>query len=313
MLDTLKMIYLVLGIIPFVESRINEYIYMPQYINYQVVEYNNTYIPQEFSWANVNGTSYITRTLNQHIPQYCGSCWAHGATSAFADRIKIARKAKGPDVDLSIQFILNCGSNTAGSCYGGSHHAAYEFIKSYGGIPYDSCQSYLACSSDSNEGFCGSIKNLTNCDSSNICKTCSTFTNQGGKCVGIKNYPNATILKYGAVKGEQNMKKEILNRGPIACGINANPILDYKGGIFDNVNASHNIDHIISVIGWGFSKKSNKQYWIVRNSWGEYWGELGYIRVTVNQLGLEDDCAWAVPDTWTEINKPCYEDGSNCL
>ena len=37
------------------------------------------------------------------------------------------------------------------------------------------------------------------------------------------------------------------------------------------------------------------RYWNVRNSWGEYWGELGYVRVKMgdNQLGLEADCAWA--------------------
>ena len=41
---------------------------------------------------------------------------------------------------------------------------------------------------------------------------------------------------------------------------------------------------------------------------------MGYIRVVLgeNQLGLESDCAWAKPATWTEINYPCDEDGANC-
>jgi cathepsin X len=110
------------------------------------------------------------------------------------------------------------------------------------------------------------------------------------------------------------MKQEIYNNGPIACGINANAILDYEGGVLNLPNTSKEIDHIISVTGWGYDTFLKKQYWIVRNSWGEYWGEMGFIRVVLgeNQLGLEADCAWATSETWTEMNQPCREDGSNC-
>ena len=48
-------------------------------------------LPQVFTWQNVNGNSYLTRMRNQHIPQYCGSCFAHAAMSSLADRVKINR------------------------------------------------------------------------------------------------------------------------------------------------------------------------------------------------------------------------------
>jgi hypothetical protein len=67
----------------------------------------------------MNGTNYVTTNLNQHIPVYCGSCWAHGSMSALGDRVKIMTKGK-IDFVPAIQVILNCGSDNAGSCHGGS-------------------------------------------------------------------------------------------------------------------------------------------------------------------------------------------------
>ena len=29
-------------------------------------------LPESFNWGDVDGVSYLTKSLNQHIPQYCG-------------------------------------------------------------------------------------------------------------------------------------------------------------------------------------------------------------------------------------------------
>lgn len=263
-------------------------------------------LPATWDWRNINGTSFVTKSINQHIPQYCGSCWAQGAISAFADRIKIGRKAQGVDVELAVQFILNCGD--AGSCHGGDHLAVYEYIQKKGFVPFETCQPYLACSSESTEGFCGKID--TSCSAMNTCRTCSTFTASGGKCAPLDTFPNATIAQYGSVSGAAKMQAEIYARGPIACGIDAEPILDYTGGIYKGLPGG--VNHIISVTGWGTD--GTTPYWVVRNSWGQYWGEMGYVRIEMgkNTLGIESDCAWATPGSWTEVNFPCFEDGSNC-
>ena len=154
------------------------------------------YLPKRFYWGNVSGVSYLTHSLNQHIPQYCGSCWAHSAMSSLADRIKIVRNATGPDINLSIQFLLNCGSEAAGSCNGGSAIRAYEFIHKVGYIPFDSCLPYIACSSDSTNGFCSSQQVDTTCSPLNICRTC-TNPDKGGACAPITKFPNATVEEYG--------------------------------------------------------------------------------------------------------------------
>merc|ERR1712072_679917 len=272
-------------------------------------------LPSNFTWCDKDGVNYCTKSLNQHIPQYCGSCWAHGAVSALGDRIKIARKGKGIDINLSVQHILNCGG--VGSCHGGSVDGPYQWIhqlsKSGKGISYETSNPYMACSSESDQGICKGGD--WSCTDENVARTCSTFP-PSGFCGPIKSYPNATISEYGSVEGANNMAKEIFARGPISCGIDASGILKYTGGIVSTPGTG--VDHVISVVGWG--TEGSKEYWIVRNSWGEYWGEMGYVRVEKgnNALSLGEQCAWAVPDTFTggmlesSENFKCFEDGTNC-
>merc|ERR1711988_1457930 len=269
-------------------------------------------LPKSFSWCNNDGVNYCTKNLNQHLPQYCGSCWAHGAVSALGDRIKIARKAQGIDINLSVQHILNCGSSV-GTCYGGSVTGAYQWIheisKTGTGISYDTANPYLACSSDSKEGLCGAKGADWSCTAQNVASTCSTFSSMGGNCGPLDKYPNATISAYGQVSGKADMMKEIYANGPIACGIDADPILKSTGGVA--TDAGSQVDHVVSVVGWG-TDQQGQGYWIVRNSWGEYWGEMGYVRVAFGALKLEEQCTWATVESFTTQNFPCYEGGENC-
>tara|TARA_B100001250_G_scaffold405157_1_gene422200 strand:- start:3262 stop:4218 length:957 start_codon:yes stop_codon:yes gene_type:complete len=267
------------------------------------IDYNT--LPVNFNWGNVNNTNYLTKMLNQHIPRYCGSCWAHAAISALSDRIKIVSHKKGPDINLAIQYVLNCGKDIAGSCHGGSHTGTYQFIKMFGFIPFDTCLSYEACSSDT------CYQDDFTCNPINICRTCYTF----GGCSQIDFFPNVSISEYGRVKGEKDMMIEIYARGPIACDIDASGLNHYRKGIISyKKNRTFTPDHVVSIVGWGYSKTEDKHYWIIRNSWGEYWGEMGFFRVERghNLLALEQNCAWVLPDTISYENIPCYENGENC-
>lgn len=66
-------------------------------------------LPANFDWRNINGVNYASWTVNQHIPIYCGSCWAQAATASLADRFNILKNDSNPTpIALNPQMIVNC-------------------------------------------------------------------------------------------------------------------------------------------------------------------------------------------------------------
>jgi cathepsin X len=243
-------------------------------------------LPAKWDWRDVNGTNYITWDKNQHIPQYCGSCWAQGTTSAMSDRISIMNKGAWPEVNLAPQVLINCG---VGGCDGGNPAFAMEYMHKQG-LPDQTCQAYQA-----------KAPFKPKCNDLAVCETCAP-TNASfspGACSQVKDPVLWYVGDHGGVHGADKIKAEIYARGPIGAGVDATAGLEaYTGGVYSQKKTINKVNHEVSIIGWGVTDTA-QEYWIVRNSWGTYWGEDGYFRIQMHtdNLAIESQGTWGVPQT----------------
>lgn len=246
-------------------------------------------VPAAWDWRNVDGTNFLSWNKNQHIPVYCGSCWAQGSTSSLADRFNILLKDHNPTpVALDAQVIVNCGAG--GSCEGGNPGGVYEFAYKEG-IPHSSCEQYVA--HDPTSFKCGAIDKCKDC----TWPPCPVGETCQDKCKAV-DYKHYYASNYYSLSGAKKMKAEIYKNGPISCGIQATKKFDaYTGGIYSENLLFPMINHEIAVVGYGVDETSGEEYWIGRNSWGTYWGEMGFFRMKAGRggLGIENDCTAGIP------------------
>ncbi|PSN29667.1 hypothetical protein C0J52_23971 [Blattella germanica] len=107
------------------------------------------------------------------------------------------------------------------------------------------------------------------------------------KCHFKKSDVQVTIQgSLNITKNETKMAQWLYKNGPMSIGINANAMQFYMGGVshpWKFLCNGDNLDHGVLIVGYGvhtypmFHKVL--PFWIIKNSWGELWGEQGYYRV----------------------------------
>jgi hypothetical protein len=181
--------------------------------------------------------------------QSCGDCWAFAGTSMiesfYAINNQIAVKT------FSRQQALDCMQSAIGkpgSCNGG--HFIYQTM-------YSVTASYVP---DANYLYTGA---------QGTCTVPST---------GAIDRPVTSYKVYDTVSPSQLYS--ILKRHPVAVNIDANSqeFMYYGTGIL-KVTCGTTPTHAVLLVGYGTDGTNN--FWIIRNSWSDQWGEAGYARILI--------------------------------
>jgi C1A family cysteine protease len=177
----------------------------------------------------------------------CGSCWAFSAVANLEGVYHIKHRQL---LNLSEQQLVDCSTNDQG-CNGGFMDTAFQYIIDNGGI--QTSQSY-------------------------------PYTGYDGQCYADPSQAvvQVTGFQFAGTEDEQQIKQFLVQNGPLSVALNADLLMNYYGGILtaDSWECDpEGLNHGVAIVGYG--NEFGQEYWIVRNSWGESWGENGYFRIAL--------------------------------
>jgi len=181
----------------------------------------------------------------------CGSCWAFSTTGSVEGAHFLAHAAL---VSLSEQNLVDC-SDAQGNqgCNGGLMTQAMDYIISNKGIDTEASYPYTA---------------------------------QDGTCVYSAANSGSDLKSYTNVQtGSEADLVTKINAGPTSVAIDASHSsfqLYHSGIYYEPACSSTALDHGVLAVGYG-TLGTNKDYYIVKNSWGTDWGNAGYIEMSRNR------------------------------
>jgi hypothetical protein len=214
-------------------------------------------LPLSLDWRNYLGKNYMTRAKDQG---WCGSCWAFAQCGQLEARLNIAYNTPGRDRDLSEQFLVSCDLYDDGCC-GGNWWDSGKFLKEVG-VPDEECFPYQ-------DTYTEACTKRTNHPCEERCRYWES------RLIKVVDYGG---FKSDSVFGEEEkklVKYELLN-GPVYGAFRVKEdVFYYKGGTYIPI-MGEDMGHAVVVIGW-----SEDGSWIVKNSWGEGWGDNGFGRYRV--------------------------------
>ncbi|XP_078432074.1 vignain-like [Wolffia australiana] len=211
-------------------------------------------LPPSIDWRQ---TGAVTPVKDQH---QCGSCWAFSTVAAVEG---INYITTGKLVSLSEQQLIDCDVKDGNQgCNGGLMTVAFKYIKNNGGLTTESNYPYEAT-----DGTCDRRK-------------------ASESVVTITGYENV------AMDDEQALQ-EAVSRQPVSVAIDAGGFAFqmYSSGVLSG-GCGLALNHGVTVIGYG--EEGGNEYWLVKNSWGQNWGEEGYVKMKRNVGNKEGLCGIAM-------------------
>eukprot|EP00933_Yihiella_yeosuensis_P082969 TRINITY_DN97016_c0_g1_i1.p1 TRINITY_DN97016_c0_g1~~TRINITY_DN97016_c0_g1_i1.p1 ORF type:complete len:353 (-),score=53.51 TRINITY_DN97016_c0_g1_i1:77-1135(-) len=195
----------------------------------------------------------------KHPPQNMGNCsasYAVAAASALSNRFCISNPSEYSELVLSAQYILSCDSNSRG-CNGGDIDTVHKFMEQEG-LVTEACFPYQG-------------------DSSIEChQTCNEAQKKAVSSCLVDKDP-------------MSIKREIFLNGPVVAPLTlSDDLLAYRAGIYEETSTAtpffdkkrNRLIQAVKLIGWGTA--NGKPYWIIENSWGDDWGEMGYAKISAS-------------------------------
>eukprot|EP00804_Cyclotella_cryptica_P027237 CCRYP_014367-RC/>CCRYP_014367-RC protein AED:0.13 eAED:0.13 QI:57/0.85/0.75/1/0.85/0.75/8/132/854 len=205
-------------------------------------------LPESVDWSDK-----VNPAPNQGV---CGACWAFAATACVESQLAIAT---GEDpVKLSETNMLQCAPNPqqcggTGKCEGSTPELGMNYIadltaKKLGGMYLLDDLPYISYGGN-----------------------CEGLTDNLTPVVGIEAW---TSLPSNDYKATMNAVAKV---GPLALAVAAGEWASYESGVFSSDESV--VNHGVVLAGYGVDEDTNEKYYLIRNSWGEDFGENGYIRV----------------------------------
>lgn len=218
-------------------------------------------LPSSFDWRDAGG-NFVSAVRNQGG---CGSCWAFASAAALEAKALLAGHSPGADLDLSEQLLVSCSGG--GSCAGGVLHTTAAFIRDQG-VAVESCFPYNAT-----DGLCASA--------------CAGWRDDVYRIDGYtSHYGTDPAARIALMKGL------VYAGGPAVVAMDVyDDFYGYRSGVYRKTpGAAYEGGHAVLLVGWDDAAAA----FIVKNSWGTWWGESGYFRIGYDQVAGDVDLGWWV-------------------